>query len=999
MNNKWTARRRAGGNHHHDVCSSSSNSNNGDAATSFPRTDGLPTIAATSTVLNSTRSPSPKSRGVSVAVGAMSAQHHDGLYDNRFMKGRSFPILTLLAGLAGAGNQGKAAIAIGLLGLVGMILLILRSESDRSLRWQNEQTTKPRKPLSPLSLTTNIDGSIKPVLLKGIWTRPTNWEAEELMSRVGHYPQYVKDVTVQPFRRNRDRRHTQDGVGHKNKKSKNDIQGEEEFCILPGIEVSNLLVDRDDVLFFTNNKENEGFMKALRGDYTVPEEVKHITGFEVFSALGMYHSHSFHSHGESWLGQVEGRRMWWFVPPTEAAPPRVNACRYLDNDVPLPVGAVSFLQNPGDVMWFPKDWYHATCALDGWTVGIGRQQGRTIRQRFPQLPPPKASDGATPIVIDPLVTAAIIDECLPPKNGTSMNKLSSSQPKKSLTATFTPPGGSTTPSSSKARTAITVNSGATPSSATGTDAANGNEGWKWFDGDLNAYYNSLEKDEQRDPKNVGSYAIHRWLGPNRTTEEHYRLVHSTAERYLPMPESNLKVLDGGCGLGSGLMWMENRVPQWDLTGYTVSDEQYKFITQSLPPHKFHARLQSYNDLDVGSQFDFIYSIEALIHSDDMASTLKIWTHHLAPGGIITIIDDFLAPGEDRSTEDMQSFAKSWIANSLVTIDDLRAMADRLGLDVVENRDLLAEYDIIRVNYKNRKPNIQPFGGRTHQGWMGSKWRQRLTVEGRILYNMIVLKKKIVAGTPSQCAAVPFAENEDDGDDDAAPTFVPQVLMTGRGKDGGQPMTCISGWYCCDKGTEWYDDMTVKRTEKKVDYLHLDRNLFGHYMEVFPRQLNLQYDRYLPNAGGRFLDIGGTGSTSVGMTQVLSKFQHFAGQLEYWKLDSDSAAKNLDRTLFCDVEDCPEAETCGFDVTFSHTVLEHAARPWLAFDTIARITKKGGLTMHLVPWSYQYHATPDDNFRFSHTALKILLEDRGFDVLEVGYDLCTKPEKMLTKIDE
>ena len=75
------------------------------------------------------------------------------------------------------------------------------------------------------------------------------------------------------------------------------------------------------------------------------------------------------------------------------------------------------------------------------------------------------------------------------------------------------------------------------------------------------------------------------------------------------------------------------------------------------------------------------------------------------------------------------------------------------------------------------------------------------------------------------------------------------------------------------------------------------------------------------------------------------------------------------------------------------------RRMTAVGTIARITKKGGLTMHLVPWSYQYHATPDDNYRFSHTALVTLLEDRGFDVLEVGYDICTKPEKMNNRIDE
>jgi SAM-dependent methyltransferase len=906
----------------------------------------------------------------------------------------------LLGGTArgGGSSNWRAAIVVGPLALVGMALLLLSSGSDRSLRWQERQPHQP-EPLPSSALAREVDGSVRPVLLKGAWTRPTNWNADDLMARIGHYPQYVKDLTVQPYRRNRGRRRTQNGGG-----TANDDKGEE-LCILPGAEIGKLLADRADVLFFTNNRENEGFMRELEGDYSVPKEVQHITGFEVFSALGMYQSHSFHAHGESWLGQVEGRRVWWFVPPTEPAPPRVNACRYLEGDdtVPLPRGAVSFLQNPGDVVWFPKDWYHATCALDSWTVGIGRQQGRTIRQRFPKLPPPKATPGGGPSIVDSKLRAAIIDECLPPKNDSSNdnNNNKDGNPKKQiLTAKASRGAGSSLSSSSfNATTAATVKSGTFP--ALNAEPGDAKDGWKWFDGDLNAYYNSLERDEQRDPNNVGSYAIHRWLGTNRSTEEHYRLVYATAERYHHAPEQTLKVLDGGCGLGSGLMWMEGRAPQWDLTGYTISDEQFKFITRSLPPHKFQARLQSYNDLDEGSEYDIIYSIEALIHSDDMARTLRIWAQHLAPGGIITIIDDFLAPGEDRSAEDVQNFAKSWLANSLVTLDELRAMAVGLGLEVVENRDLLVEYNIVQVNYQNRKPVVQPFGGRTHQGWMGSKWRQRLTVEGRLLYNMVVLKKKLEAGNLPQCAAVPVIADEDDSDEesDDEPDIVPQVLMTGTGKDGGQPMSCISGWYCCDKGTEWYDDMTVRRTEKKVDYLHLDRNLFGHYMEVFPRHLNLQYERYPPNAGGRFLDIGGTGSTSVGMTQVLSKFQHFAGRLEYWKLDSDPAANSLDRTLFCDVENCPQAETCGFDVTFSHTVLEHAARPWLAFDTIARITKKGGLTMHLVPWSYQYHATPDDNFRFSHAALKTLLEDRGFDVLEVGYDICTKPQKMLRKVDE
>ena len=844
--------------------------------------------------------------------------------------------------------------------------------NSRTLQQQQQQQQKKKKKSSTgnqpklrvvkpttttaTSTTTQDDGSIVPVLLKysdesSLWKRPTQWKKSQLMDRVGQYPQYLKDLTVQPYKDSNDK-----------------------LCITTGNTVSKLVTANHDVLFFTNNKENEPFMKSIREDYSVPTQVLHITGFEVFSAMGKNHSHSFHAHGESWLGQVEGRRMWWFVPPTTEPPPkRVNACKYITKEEPLPSSnnVITFIQNPGDIVWFPKDWYHATCALDDWTVGIGWQQGQTIRQQFPPLQKePTMKD-------DPADLDTYLTQCL------------------------------NTPIQLKQ-----IN--------TKTESNNDKE-WKWFDGDLNAYYNTLttEEDKKRDPNKISSYAVHRWLGDPQNTEEHYKLLFEAAGKHLVPSSSSLpskiqqlplRVVDAGCGLGAGLMWMEQNAPEWTLTGYTISEEQHKYITETLPEHKFNAKLQTFNELTEDEPLNFIYSIEAMIHSENITQTLQEWAKHLAPGGIIAVIDDFLAPGVDPSGEDIQDFSKSWLANSLVTVEGLQSIVSTMGLELVEDKDLVEEYKIVQRNYRNQKPAIQPFGGRTHQGWMGSKWRQRLTVEGKLKYDLVVLKKKtsttvssqlvVTDDSTSSCAAVPTVA--DDNATDEYPSILPQ-LMTGQGKDGGQPMECISGWYCCNKGLEWFETMSRDRTERKIDFLQLDQKLFGNYMEVFARHLNSFYggSRYPtdPPSSGRFLDIGGTGSTSSGMKQVTSKFQNFAGPLEYWKLDSDPAAKALERTVYCDIDECPAAETCSFDVTFSHTVLEHAKRPWLAFDTVARITKKGGLTMHLVPWSYQYHATPEDNFRFSHTALVTLLEDRGFEVLEVGYDICTKQENKKKSIDE
>jgi hypothetical protein len=91
-----------------------------------------------------------------------------------------------------------------------------------------------------------------------------------------------------------------------------------------------------------------------------------------------------------------------------------------------------------------------------------------------------------------------------------------------------------------------------------------------------------------------------------------------------------------------------------------------------------------------------------------------------------LIDDFLASGIDKTSTDIVDFAKSWLANSLVTIEELTSMTKPMGLELVEDSDLVEAYKIIENNYKNKKPDVRPVGGRTHQGWMGSKWRQRLT---------------------------------------------------------------------------------------------------------------------------------------------------------------------------------------------------------------------------------------------------------------------------------
>lgn len=70
-----------------------------------------------------------------------------------------------------------------------------------------------------------------------------------------------------------------------------------------------------------------------------------------------------------------------------------------------------------------------------------------------------------------------------------------------------------------------------------------------------------------------------------------------------------------------------------------------------------------------------------------------------------------------------------------------------------------------------------------------------------------------------------------------------------------------------------------------------------------------------------------------MKKVTSKFAYFAVPFDYWLLDSDYVAQDKKNAVLCDMADCPEAPSCEYDVTFSHTVLKYVSRPWDAFDII------------------------------------------------------------------
>lgn len=304
-----------------------------------------------------------------------------------------------------------------------------------------------------------------------------------------------------------------------------------------------------------------------------------------------------------------------------------------------------------------------------------------------------------------------------------------------------------------------------------------------INGHIGKYYDSLfavEKHRMR-PEQEQSLAVHRWLGSNFSTVEHYQLLHRELQRsFKTTPGGNADkegaqqaqmrrpplLMDAGCGVGGAMLWLERHEPSWRLEGYTLSTAQHEYIrTELAPSHRFTAHLRSYDEPASDSPYDAIYSIEALVHTPSLRTTIAAWARHLRLDGTVVLIDDYLneasplvymnksgggaegnAEGHAEGTTEeirgaLAAYRKWWLGVSFVSPEALARIAAAEGLQLVVNRDIGSEYAVVSRNYGNfagRLPDAASY--KSHQGFLGSLGRRILTVRGVMEYRLLVFRK-------------------------------------------------------------------------------------------------------------------------------------------------------------------------------------------------------------------------------------------------------------------
>ena len=171
-----------------------------------------------------------------------------------------------------------------------------------------------------------------------------------------------------------------------------------------------------------------------------------------------------------------------------------------------------------------------------------------------------------------------------------------------------------------------------------------------------------------------------------------------------------------------------------------------------------------------------------------------------------------------------------------------------------------------------------------------------------------------------------------------------------------------------------DEPTMHGAPKILNKFSDDVNiLHGSDQEVKAELANfLEQCNYKPT----FLDIGG---------RFGEKKEAFAQGFDYMIMDIEDPGSPYP-TIVGDICNCPEIESNQFDIVFSHSVFEHLNEPWNAAKECYRLTKKGGLLLHIAPFAWRYHPCPVDYFRFSSQGLELFNSAGDVKTLVSGYNI-------------
>ena len=291
----------------------------------------------------------------------------------------------------------------------------------------------------------------------------------------------------------------------------------------------------------------------------------------------------------------------------------------------------------------------------------------------------------------------------------------------------------------------------------------------WFDAPARpnavaAYYDTSTKRFLVVGGSGKALAIHRplWADGVTTSEQaaaHVNtLIAKAAEQALGRVPEHL--CDLGCGVGGTVFQLARRWPETRFSGLTLSAEQVRLARD-------HARAQGLAERCHFLQADFTrhaslhkadvaVAVESHVHAPSAEAFLRAALDHLAPGGVLVLVDDMLADIDALPPDHarlIDSFRKGWRLGHVSASRTIAAQAEELGYDLLAERDLSHYLHLTRWRDRALRlagPMAERFGLHGHplfSNMIGGNALTEAYRQGIMRYTLLVLRAPQAARLP------------------------------------------------------------------------------------------------------------------------------------------------------------------------------------------------------------------------------------------------------------
>ena len=146
----------------------------------------------------------------------------------------------------------------------------------------------------------------------------------------------------------------------------------------PHVTVSDFLLysSREHIILFDEepgmSMEEEYLLNSIEPLRKIPNVLSRASETLFFSFGGATNGVNVANHGFTWIGLLLGKKIWYVAPPDVEKPKEPKCSRIVDENEAIP-NTLKCLQHSGEIFVLPTAWWHATCNLEYYGIGIGGQ--------------------------------------------------------------------------------------------------------------------------------------------------------------------------------------------------------------------------------------------------------------------------------------------------------------------------------------------------------------------------------------------------------------------------------------------------------------------------------------------------------------------------------------------------------------------------------------------------------------------------------------------------